>query len=241
MREFWDDKARENAMYYVSSYLPYDEQDPEEFWKWGGILVDRFLDESGIEFTGQESMLEIGCGIGKMTRAFAGRFGSVAALDVSSEMVEQARVNAGNAGNVTFVVGNGADLQTFENDAFDFVFTYIVFQHIPDTAIVCNYIREVGRVLRPGGNFYFQVNNMPVGIRARLRPGRLRSAIRHLLGGKQSQAPEDSGPRGLDHRAWTGSRISVKQIEKTVGESNMQVLSLRGKGTQYLWVRAAKQ
>ena len=27
MRSFWDEKARENPTYYVSSYRPYDEQD----------------------------------------------------------------------------------------------------------------------------------------------------------------------------------------------------------------------
>ena len=73
MRSFWDAKARENATYYVSSYRPYDDQDPAEFWEWGEKLAERFLAESGIPFDGTETMLEIGCGVGRMTRYFAGR------------------------------------------------------------------------------------------------------------------------------------------------------------------------
>ena len=39
----------------------------------------------------------------------------------------------------------------------DFVFSYIVFQHIPSREIVENYVREANRLLRPGGLFKFQV------------------------------------------------------------------------------------
>jgi hypothetical protein len=41
MRAFWDRKARENAMYYISSYRGFDEQDPEAFWKWGRTVPGR--------------------------------------------------------------------------------------------------------------------------------------------------------------------------------------------------------
>jgi SAM-dependent methyltransferase len=40
---------------------------------------------------------------------------------------------------------------------FDFAFSVIVFQHIPSREIVENYVREVNRLLRPGGLFKFQV------------------------------------------------------------------------------------
>ena len=40
---------------------------------------------------------------------------------------------------------------------FDFAFSSIVFQHIPSRDIVENYVREVHRLLRPGGLFKFQV------------------------------------------------------------------------------------
>jgi SAM-dependent methyltransferase len=40
---------------------------------------------------------------------------------------------------------------------FDFAFSSIVFQHIPSREVIETYVREVHRVLRPGGLFKFQV------------------------------------------------------------------------------------
>ena len=39
----------------------------------------------------------------------------------------------------------------------DFAFSSIVFQHIPSRDVIENYVREVQRLLRPGGLFKFQV------------------------------------------------------------------------------------
>ena len=44
----------------------------------------------------------------------------------------------------------------------DFAFSSIVFQHIPSREIIENYVREVHRLLRPGGLFKFQVQGRPL-------------------------------------------------------------------------------
>jgi len=242
MKSFWDEKARENATYYVSSYRSYEDQDPVEFWKWGERLAERFLKESGIPFTGSENMLEIGCGIGRMTRYFVRRFKEVHGIDVSEEMIRRARENLRESENISLHVGNGCDLGCFEDASFDFVFSYITFQHIPAKAITLNYIREVGRVLRSGGHFYFQVNNTHVGIRSRLR---LRSRIGSIAGRfRRKSKPANtsaSGPRDLDHPAWCGSRVSVEELRRTCQSVNLVIVNLTGEGTQYLWVKAVKR
>lgn len=245
MRSFWNAKARENAMYYVSSYRPYDAQDPEDFWRWGRLLAERFLSESGIRFTGDESMLEIGCGIGRMTGYFAERFGHVTGIDISDEMIALARSNLQRYDNVDLVRGNGCDLAVFSDASFDFVFSYIVLQHIPKPELTFSYIREMGRVLRPGGHGYFQVNNCPVTLRDRLR---IRSRVRGWISRKASDSVDASsstasrrrGPSDLDSPAWQGSRVSTQQVERACEEGGMEVLALSGKGTQYLWVKTER-
>jgi len=239
MRDFWDQKARENAMYYISSYRAYDEQDPAEFWKWGGILAEQFLTESGLQFTGQESVLEIGCGVGRMTRYFAGRFRHVTGLDVSEEMIRQARENLETCPNVRLDVGNGVDLSAYPDASFDFVFSYIVFQHIPDVNVTLTYVREAGRVLRPGGSFYFQVNTLPRIGAVRATLGRLKRAVLGSTGGRPSAAVT-SGPRGLDHPAWQGSRVTLAQVGTAVSAAGMGIERALGEGTQYTWVLARR-
>ncbi|MBD3163403.1 MAG: methyltransferase domain-containing protein [Candidatus Eisenbacteria bacterium] len=240
MRGFWDRKARENATYYISSYRDYGDQDPEEFWRWGRILTERYLDESGIAFTGEETVLEVGCGIGRMTRALAERFARVVGVDISEEMITRGRQELADLDNVTLAVGNGVDLGELEDRSIDFVFSYIVLQHIPDARVSLGYIREFGRVLRPGARAYFQVNNLRSGLRGRLR---LKSRLRAWIGGrgKEPENGEGAGPTGLDHPAWTGSRLTLPQIRRACAEGDLEIVSLKGEGTQYLWVHARKR
>jgi ubiquinone/menaquinone biosynthesis C-methylase UbiE len=239
MRDFWDEKARENAMYYISSYRAYDQQDPAEFWKWGGILAEKFLGESGLRFTGEEAMLEIGCGVGRMTKYFAGRFRHVTGVDVSSEMIRQARENLAGLANVRLDVGNGSDLSIYDDASFDFVFSYIVFQHIPDPNVTLGYIGEAGRVLRPSGSFYFQVNTMPRITPLRTALGKLKRA---LAGRRPVPADAAStGPRDLDHPAWQGSRVTMTDVSSTVQAGGMTVVKVQGEGTQYTWVLARRE
>ncbi len=242
MKTFWDAKARENATYYVSSYRPYDDQDMKEFWEWGDKLAEKFLEESGIPFDGTETVLEIGCGVGRMTRYFARRFKEVNGVDVAPEMISRARDSLSELKNVNLHVGSGHDLALFGNRSFDFVFSYITFQHIPKPAITLGYIREAGRVLKTGGHFYFQVNNMPVDIRSRLRlRSRLRAVVRRWRDHGDTAPAAPKGPTELDHPAWRGSRLSVAQIEKTCRAADLRVLRLSGEGTQYLWVKTVKE
>jgi SAM-dependent methyltransferase len=251
MKDFWDEKAKENAMYYISSYRPYDDQDPEEFWRWGEILTERFLGESRIPFTGGERVLEIGCGIGRMTAALARRFREVEGIDVSEEMVRRATEALAETPNVRVSVANGTDLATFGDRSFDFVFSYLVLQHIPDREITKRYLREAGRVLRPGGWMHVQVNgegdaapaaarpapegaSLPAGLR-RFTARAARAAKAILRGGRARP-----GPSGLDNPAWRGSRVTLAEVTGVCRDAGLEITRTEGEGTQYLWLTARK-
>jgi SAM-dependent methyltransferase len=103
-----------------------------------------------------------------VTRALANFFGEVYAVDISREMVRQARRALKQYPNVRVFRNNGKDLSAVRDRwwgrfgvgrelQFDFAFSCIVFQHIPSREIIENYVREVYRMLRPGGLFKFQV------------------------------------------------------------------------------------
>ncbi len=240
MSTFWDRKARENAMYYISSYRAFDEQDPGEFWKWGRKLAEQFLAESDIAFSGEETMLEIGCGIGRMTACFAERFRFVHGIDVSPEMISQAEKNLAGYDNVTLHAGNGYDLSGLDDGSCDFVFSYIVFQHIPDPGITARYIEETGRVLKKGGYFYFQVNNSKVSWRTRLSLGARVRALLKPLGLVSKETAPEAGPSELDNPAWQGSRMSVAKVREICESAGLKATDFQGEGTQYLWVKAVK-
>src|SRR6267143_4047732 len=160
MRRDWDERARENARYYVSTGK--QEWTDEEFFRSGEQTVSEEILTDMINICqgkGPKEMrvLEIGCGAGRITRALAGLFGEVHAVDVSGEMVGKARLALSDRPNAFIYQNNGKDLSVLGDRVFDFAFSTIVFQHIPSYAVIESYVREVYRLLRPGALFKFQV------------------------------------------------------------------------------------
>ena len=121
-----------------------------------GAHILPFLRQQGLDPKGKR-MLDIGCGQGIISGNSGDYFSEVHAVDISPIMVGHAKKRWAQKSNVFFSVNNGEDLKEFESDYFDFCFSYVVLQHIPSLATVSSYIREIGRVLKPGGLFRIQV------------------------------------------------------------------------------------
>jgi SAM-dependent methyltransferase len=160
MRDDWDQRARENARYYVNTATK--EWTDEEFFASGERTVaDEVLTDLVNICQGKPPremrVLEIGCGAGRVTRALARLFGEVHGVDVSGEMIRQAKLALRDCPNAFVYQNNGQDLDVLPQLEFDFAFSSIVFQHIPSRDIIENYVREVHRLLRPGALFKFQV------------------------------------------------------------------------------------
>jgi SAM-dependent methyltransferase len=160
MRQDWDARARENARYYVAT----EKQDwtDEEFFRSGELAVEgQLLNDMPNICQGKDPkqmrIIEIGCGAGRITRALSDVFGEVHGVDVSGEMIAQARRSLSDRPNVFLYQNNGKDLDVLPSGPYDFAFSTIVFQHIPSREVIYNYVREVHRLLRPGALFKFQV------------------------------------------------------------------------------------
>lgn len=93
--------------------------------------------------------LEVACGPGLISRAMASRVGSVAGVDLTPAMVEEATRAASSEGieNVDFAIGDVTALE-FPAASFDGAITRFSFHHIPVPSRV---LGEMVRVVRPGG------------------------------------------------------------------------------------------
>src|SRR6202040_508967 len=113
MRSDWDKRARENARYYVSTGKK--DWTDEEFFRSGErtvaeeILTDMINICQGKD-PKQMTVLEIGCGAGRVTRALSQTFGQVYGVDISGEMVRQASAALADRPHVHIIQNSGKDL-----------------------------------------------------------------------------------------------------------------------------------
>ena len=241
MRREWDSLSQENAFHFIATLR--DDWPEEDFLISGeqevSQMVDPFLMQCGF-VARDKRMLEIGCGVGRMTFALAKRFATVEAVDISGEMIRRAKELQERKGisNIHFRVGSGRDLEGYPSDSMDFCFSYIVFQHIPDVSMILNYILEIGRVLKENGLFKIQVNGyrrirfpkgyyLMWGISSTLRLRKWKINKRpYIWFGKLN--------------TWDGVPISVSELQETCAAAGLACTQLTGVGTQFMWLTGRK-
>jgi trans-aconitate methyltransferase len=97
---------------------------------------------------GDEVALDVGCGDGRITIALAKRLpqGSVLGLDLSENMINEAKKSFGDVLNVSFVNDNIITFTT--NKRFDVVVSFGTFHWIPDQL---GAFKSIFSLLKPGG------------------------------------------------------------------------------------------
>jgi ubiquinone/menaquinone biosynthesis C-methylase UbiE len=111
----------------------------------------RLLDLGGPMSGGRA--LEIGCGRGVGVEIILDQFGasSVDAFDLDSDMIARAKRRLAERGDrVRLWVGDVEHIKAADA-TYDAVFDFGIIHHVPEWR---NAVREVARVLKPGGRFY---------------------------------------------------------------------------------------
>ncbi|HRI04898.1 MAG TPA: class I SAM-dependent methyltransferase [Pyrinomonadaceae bacterium] len=113
------------------------------------------FEKFGDKVSGQR-VLEIGCGRGVGTEIIFDRFkaGEVHAFDLDPGMVGRARKRLSRflPDRLTLYVGDAEKIDA-EDETYDAVFDFGIIHHVPTWR---NAVKEVERVLKPGGKFYFE-------------------------------------------------------------------------------------
>jgi SAM-dependent methyltransferase len=208
MKRDWDDRAKENAKWFINTYKL--QQSDEEFYATGRLDIERFVlnDPMLTRWRDLKSLrlLEIGCGIGRMTKHLAQIYGEVHGVDVSAEMISLACARFRDADNVFFYETNGLDFSALPDDYFDIIFSAYVFQHAPSVDVIHANIRDACRALKPGGVFKFQTSGITT------------PAFEAI--------PKDT---------WTGTSFAEAEIRRAARENGARLVSMTGLGAQYCW------
>jgi ubiquinone/menaquinone biosynthesis C-methylase UbiE len=207
MREDWNSRAKEDAGYYVA--FGRRGQDDAGFLATAKDVIiglEWELKRVPAEKRAAWKALEIGCGPGRLMLPMSRHFAEIHGVDVSDEMVARAKEMLKDVPNAQAHATDGASLKLFGDDFFDFVYSYAVFQHIPSREVVFDYMNEIRRVLKPGGFARLQFNGLP-----------------------RNSSIDDS------YTTWAGARFSASEILEFTQSHGLQVLTLEGTATQYMW------
>jgi SAM-dependent methyltransferase len=170
----WERFAELDPYLYILSTMKHS--DPREFWLSGEQTVRvELLPIVQSNAVRPKIGLEVGSGIGRLTFPLARHFQTVVGVDVARGMVERAISLARNKGiqNVSFssITGPEDFLQNTGNYAgtCNFIYSLLVFQHIPDLSVIEGYLHVIRILLHEQGLAYLQFDTRPKNLAYRLK------------------------------------------------------------------------
>jgi SAM-dependent methyltransferase len=139
------------------------------------IVFDRFRDQWD-SFT----VLDLGVGAGRTAWVFSPQAKRYIGIDYASAMIDHCRQRIPEAEHRSFEVGDARDLRGIPDQHFDFViFSYNGLDYI-DHENRQKALKEIRRVLKPGGWFFFSSHSLDAFPFRQPHPRRLRGILTPL-------------------------------------------------------------
>jgi SAM-dependent methyltransferase len=157
----WEQFAQEDPYSYILTALK--EADIGEFWRSGERTIQKeFVPLLEAHNVRPVLALELGCGVGRLAVPLAHRFREVVGVDISRGMIERATSFAHDNGidNVSYAAISGP-VDFLRQAAIyagrcDFIYSLLVFQHIPDFSVIEGYLHVIRHLLHKQGFAYLQ-------------------------------------------------------------------------------------
>ena len=103
-----------------------------------------------------EHLLDLACGQGFFSRAFAGLGAKVTGIDIGAELIEKAKANKGHSDSITYFVSPSHELSVVENESIDKIVIVLALQNIEKMKETFD---ECKRVLKKTGKFLIVLNH----------------------------------------------------------------------------------
>jgi ubiquinone/menaquinone biosynthesis C-methylase UbiE len=132
--------------------------------------LDKAYDSLTSHIKGKRRVLDIGCGTGALTLRAAQKGAEVKGIDVSSQMLEIAKKRAVEAKleqSVELCEMGVAELGGEETGSYDAVMSGLCFSELSENELIYT-LKEVKRMLKPGGMLLIADEVMPHGIPERI-------------------------------------------------------------------------
>lgn len=227
LRRRWDDRAGANPRFYIRA----DRSDwtDDAFLDSGEADVAHFVDPVLDLVAERGAALDVGCGLGRLSRALSSRFDHVHAVDISPVMISGARsFTPPPPGNIAFSVCPGDGSLPIDTRSIDFAFSYLVFQHLPSVALMRSSLHDLARVLVPRGIARLQFNGRHRSLADRCSVGIVPSDRVPVVHRK---------PRlRVDPHDHMGAVLTARRAGRMAHRAGLDVLAIEGAGSAELWL-----
>lgn len=129
-----------------------DFSDTRKKWWRGFGNFDRYLKPG-------DSVVDLGCGNGRMAETFLQAKVKYLGIDDSEELIKIAKERYQDNSNISFMVGNVTDLNLPQNE-FNLAIIIAVLHHIPGEELKLKIFKDVFKILKPGGYIVISTWNL---------------------------------------------------------------------------------
>ena len=249
----WEQKAQENPLYGVMSHEEFldsnaepTEEELKIFYDRGREMVSQWIMPwlQKTKFDSDMRVLEFGCGMGRLTNAIAEQHppSNVFGIDISKTMVTHAKKNTVD-GCTYDAIGDDGKFP-YEDESFDRIYSYAVFQHISTKSVVENSIREIARVLKTDGHvkLNFEMLFLPPFENTLRQDTYAFEDTYWRYGWKKVAGIPLWGVKTAKANHWSGVRLGYRQLIKLLQSQNIEVYGItREPGTKkFIWFHGRK-
>jgi len=172
--EKWEEFAQKDPFNYILTTLK--GADRREFWQSGvHTIQEEFLPLLQLYKVRPLLGLELGCGVGRLVVPLTRRFQEVVGVDIARGMLQRAVsfTRDNSIKNASFLLVSGPEdfLRRAAKYAgsCDFIYSLLVFQHIPEFPIIEDYLHVIRVLLHKRGLAYLQFDTRPKDFLYRLK------------------------------------------------------------------------
>jgi SAM-dependent methyltransferase len=162
----WEKFAQEDPYTYILTSLK--SQDQREFWQSGyQTVANELLPLMEAHRIRAGVAMDLGCGVGRLLFPLSSHFREVIGADIAESMIQRAQRFAGDNGvgnaRLCTIAGPEDLLHRAGNytGRIDLLYSLLVFQHIPDLAMIEGYLHVIGILLAESGIAYLQFDTRP--------------------------------------------------------------------------------